>query len=173
MIQLVMAFRRRNMSIRPVHSIKHVVDTQGGIAATGKQNVVLAASVDAPVLANVSEVETGSTVNSIFLKVEAYATTTAALANAYMYVMKNPGNNLATINGNVVGTSDIKKFVIHQEMVMLEKNTTGNPRTLFAGVIKLPRGYRRMGTDDNLICVISTPGVNIDFCVQCIYKEYR
>ncbi len=128
---------------------------------------------DNPDNANVSEVVTGSTVNSIYLKVEVYATNTAALANAYMYVIKNPGDNLTLVNGNVVGASDIKKFVIHQEMVMMEKNTTGNPRTLFVGVIKLPRGYRRMGTDDKLQLVLFTGGTTADFCFQCIFKEYR
>ncbi len=164
---------RRNASIRPVHSIKHVIDTQGGLVGGTKQSVFLVETKDAPIQANTTEVETGSTVNSIFLKVECYATNTSTLANCYMYVFKDPGGNLAAVNGNVVGSSDIKKFVIHQEMVMLEKNTTGLPRTLFAGVIRIPRGYRRMGTNDELTCVLFSPGVTADFCVQCIYKEYR
>jgi len=164
---------RFNPRIRPVHSIKHIIDQQGALASGAKTSVIVVQAIDAPVTANTNEVETGSTVNSIFLKVETYATSTAALANAYMYVFKDPGGNLAAVNGNVVGSSDIKKFVIHQEMVMLEKNTTGLPRTLFAGVIRVPRGYRRMGTDDQLAVVLFTPGVTIDFCVQCIYKEYR
>ncbi len=164
---------RFNPRIRPVQSIKHVIDQQGGIAVGAKQNVGLVIAKDAPVLANVKEVITGSTVNSIFLKVECYATSTAALANCYMYIIKDPGGNLANPDGNVIGSSDVKKFVIHQEMVMLEKNTTGLPRTLFAGVIRIPRGYRRMGTNDELNCVLFTPGVTVDFCVQCIYKEYR
>ncbi len=161
------------MNLRPVHSIKHIVDVQGGLTIGTKQNVRLIEAKDAPVLANVTEVETASTVNSIYLKVECYATSTAALANCYMYIIKDPGGNLVNVNGNVVGASDIKKFVIHQEMVMLEKNTTGLPRTLFAGVIRIPRGYRRMGTNDELNLVLFTPGVTVDFCVQCIYKEYR
>ncbi len=169
-----MVFRRGfNRSIRPVQSIKHIVDIQGGLVAGTKTVNTLVIADDNPDNANVSEVVTGSTVNSIYLKVEVYATNTAALANAYMYVIKNPGDNLTLVNGNVVGASDIKKFVIHQEMVMMEKNTTGNPRTLFVGVIKLPRGYRRMGTDDKLQLVLFTGGTTADFCFQCIFKEYR
>ncbi len=164
---------RRGLGLRPVNSIKHVVDIQGGLVAGTKANQGLIEAKDAPVLANVAEVVTGATVSSIYLKVEVYATSTAALANFYMYVIKIPGNNLATVNGNVVGSSDIKKFVIHQEMVMLEKNTTGNPRTAFAGVIRIPRGYKRFGTDDTLVCVVFAPGVSVDFCIQCIYKEFR
>ena len=164
---------RFNPRLRPVQSLKHVVDQQGAIPINTKTNVPLVAADDNPAQANVTEVQTASTVNSIYLKVEVYATSTAALANCYMYIIKDPGGNLANVDGNKVGASDIKKFVIHQEMVMLEKNTTGLPRTLFAGVIRIPRGYRRFGTNDELNCVLYTPGVTADYCVQCIYKEYR
>ncbi len=164
---------RFNRSIRPVQSLKHVIDQQGGLVGGTKLNVPLIAADDSPAQANVTEVQTASTVNSIYLRVEVYATSTATLANCYMYVIKDPGGNLANVDGNAVGSSDIKKFVIHQEMVMLEKNTTGLPRTLFQGVIRIPRGYRRMGTNDELNLVLFSPGVTCDFCVQCIYKEYR
>ncbi len=135
--------------------------------------VKLIETVDAPVLANVTECETGSKVNGIYLKVEAYATSTAALANFYMAVFKNPGNNLTNPAANTVGSNDNKRFVIHQEMVMMEKNTTGNPRTVFNGVVVIPRGYRRNGPADQLKLILLSPGVSADFCVQCHYKEFR
>ncbi len=163
----------RFQRLRPINSIKHIVDIQGGLIVATRVLNDLVKAVDAPILANTAEVVTGATVNSLYLKVECYATSTAALANCYMYIMKNPGANLSTVNGNVVGASDIKKHVIHQEMVMLEKNTTGLPRILFKGVIKIPRGYRRFGTNDILQIILFTPGVTVDFCIQCIYKEYR
>ncbi len=150
-----------------------MVDIQGGIIAGTQADNDLIESVDSPTLAVVDRVETGSTVNAIFLKVEAYATSTAALANFYMIVWKNPGGNLTAPLPNGVGADDDKRFVIHQEMVMMEKNTTGNPRTVFAGVIRIPRGYRRMGINDKLQISVLSPGVSSDFCIQCIYKEYR
>ncbi len=170
-----MGFRRSNrgMAIRPVHRLKHVVDIQGGLVAGTQGNNTLVEAKDAPVLANVTEVETASKVNGIFLKVEVYATGTAALANCYMIVFKNPGGNLTTPTANTVGANDNKRYVIHQEMVMLEKNTTGNPRTLFNGVIVIPRGFRRFGPNDKLIIGLLSPGVTVDFCFECIYKEFR
>ncbi len=170
-----MSFRRNRqaMAIRPVHRIKHVIDGQFGIVAGTVLNVNLAFSVDAPVLANNTEVETGSKVNGIYLKVEVYARTAGALANAYMYVWKNPGDNLVAPGPNVVGSNDNKRFVIHQSMVMLQRVINGNPRTLFDGVIVLPRGYRRMGPGDTLQLKILAPGVDLDACVQCHYKEFR
>ncbi len=169
-----MPFRRRSFNrLRPVNRIKHVIDTQGGaVAGTNVFNDLVAAN-DSPVLANTTEVETGSTVNGIYLKLEAYATSTAALANFYMIVYKDPGGNLGVIAPNAVGGNDNKRYVIHQEMVMMEKNTTGNPRTVFNGVIAIPRGYRRFGPNDVLKMVLLSPGVNADFCFQCHYKEFR
>ncbi len=173
MILQVMVFRRFNPSIRPVNRIKHVVDDQGGLTVGTKVAVKLIETVDAPVLANDTEVETGSKVNGIYLKVEAYATSTAALANLYMAVFKNPGNKLTNPEPNQIGISDIKKYIIHQEMVMMEKNTTGNPRTVFNGVIAIPKLYRRNGPSDQLKLLLLTPGVTADYCVQCHYKEFR
>ncbi len=172
-LQMILQMARFNRQLRPVNSIKHVVDIQGGQVAGTRTDNILIETVDAPVLANATNVETASRVNSIYLKVEAYATSTAALANFYMMILKSPANDIATFDPNVVGVSQKKKYVIHQEMVMMEKNTTGNPRTVFAGVISIPKLYRRNGLLDRLYCVILTPGVSSDFCIQCIYKEIR
>ena len=161
------------MAIRPVHRIKHVKDSQFGVVLGLQTLVILIKSVDAPVLANTNEVETGSKVNGIYLRVECYATTAAALSNAYMAVFKNPGGNIAITNANTIGSNDNKRYVIHQEMVMLQKQIDGNPRTLFNGVIALPRGYRRFGPNDTLELAIFAPGVNLDVCAQCHYKEFR
>jgi len=171
----IMPFRSR-MSLRPVNRIKHVVDDQQGVAlgVTGFKNVIIAS--DTPDLANTVEVQTGATVNAIYLKVEVSTTSGSALANCYLSVGKNPGGNVTLPVPNVVGISDNKRFVIHQEMVMLQKfdaDVAANPRTLFNGVIVIPRGYRRFGPNDTLQVSFLAPGSNIDVCLQCHYKEFR
>ncbi len=91
-------------------------------------------------------------------------------------IYKNPGNNVIAANipdANVVGTSDFKKNVFHQEMTMTEKNTTAFPRTMFKGVIRIPRHMQRIGQDDVIIIQFFSPGVTYDVCTQCIYKEIR
>lgn len=170
-----MVFRRRirNLGLRPVNRIKHVVDFQGGASLGANTNVQVIESNDAPTLAAPTQVQTGCTVNGVYLKVEVYATTAGALANAYMYVVKNPGNNLSLPAANAVGVSDNKKYVIHQEMVMLEQSVNGNPRTLFNGVVVIPRGYRRFGPNDKLTVRFANPGVDINICLQAHYKEFR
>ncbi len=170
-----MAFRRFQSSIRPVHRIKHVIDTQFALTPGTTGTTVLIDTEDAPVLANTNEVETGSKVNGIYLAVEVTrtGTTSDVLPNVYMSVSKNPGGNLTLPAPNVVGASDNKRFVIHQEMVMLQGFNASNPRTLFKGVIVLPRGYRRFAPNDQLTLLTLSPGVNISVCVQCHYKEFR
>jgi len=165
--------RRYNMALRPIHRIKHVVDIQNAAVAGTQVNESIIQSKDAPVLANTKECETGSKVNGIYLHVEVVATSSAALTNVYMMVIKNPGNNIIVPAANLVGASDNKRFVIHQEMVMMQEQTGSNPRTIFNGVIALPRGYRRNGPNDFLYVSLLSPGISINYCMQAHYKEYR
>ncbi len=165
-------FNRGN-AFRPVNRIKHVIDIQFATAVAGQQSQDLIKAVDAPVIGNTEEVQTGSTVNGIYLKLEAGATSSASLPNAYMIIMKNPGGNLTLPAPNAVGASDNKKYVIHQEMVMFQKVSDSNPRTLFNGVIVIPRGYKRFGPNDKLEMRVLAPGVSVNWCLQCHYKEFR
>ncbi len=171
-----MVFRnrsRRGLNLRPVNRIKHVVDVQGALTAAATVTEFLATTVDNPVIANTRDVQTGCTINAIYLKVEIASTALTGLTNFYMYVAKNPGNNLVLPVPNVVGPNDNKKYVIHQEMVMTQNIANGNPRTLFNGVIVIPKGYRRFGPDDRLSLVLHAPANTYNFCIQCHYKEFR
>ncbi len=168
-----MPFRRRSQSLRPVNRIKHVIDSQNATTAGTAINVNLITSTDTPTIGATSSCETGSKVNGIYLKVEVLATSSAAISNIYLIVFKNPGGNLTVPTANAVGANDNKRYVIHQEMVMVQKQDGSNPRTLFNGVIVIPRGYRRNGPNDILSATVLSPGVNIDACFQCHYKEFR
>ncbi len=169
-----MVFRNRfKRSLHPVNRIKHVIDIQGGVAVGAQVQNALITANDNPVLANVAEVLTGSTVNGIYLKVECNATSSGALSNFYMMVYKNPGGNIPGFAPNTVGSNDNKRFVIHQEMIMFQQVTNSNPRTLFNGVIVIPRGYRRFAPNDTLELRFIAPGTSVNFCVQCHYKEFR
>ncbi len=170
-----MVFRRRSLSLRPVHRIKHVIDLQFATAVNTPVGKNLITASDTPDLAAVAEVETGATVNGIFLVVEITNTTATSgvIRNAYMIIYKNPGGNITAPVPNTVGSNDDKRYVIHQEMVMLDATENGNPRTLFKGVIVIPRGYRRFGPNDLLEAQFVTPGMTSNVCLQCHYKEFR
>ncbi len=165
----------RFRNLHPVRSIKHIIDIQGGLVAAATTVNTLVAATDTPTLADVDGVETGATVNAIFLNVQVQAIEADALANVYMAVYKDPGGDIGTIAPDSVGANANKKQVIHQEMLMTEPGsaTTGIPRTIFKDVIKIPRGYKRFGYEDKLRITLKSPGVNYNFCLQCIYKEFR
>ncbi len=174
---------RRGLGLRPVNSLKHVVNTEG-TTVIGVQSVTpVVIAVDNPALASPEEVMFGSTVHSIFLSVEVMGTTPySGNEVVYMIVFKNPGNNLAIPDPHAVGVHDNKKFVLHQEMTMVGPINTANvgegfPRTMFKGVVRIPRGYKRMGSNDRLVVVVAnaegeTTG-KARWCIQCIYKEFR
>ncbi len=165
----------RGNSLRPVNRIKHVIDRQSALAAGAGENTVLVQSIDTPTLADTDGCETGSRVNGLFLVIEVtrVGTTSDVLANVYMFIAKNPGGNLALPEANVVGADDNKKYIFHQEMAMLQGTNAGNPRTLFKGVIAIPKLYRRNGPNDQIFIRVFSPGVAINYCIQSHYKEFR
>jgi len=173
--------RRQGMNrfLHPVKSYKHVVDSNGLVT-----NVVsvtdLVTTKDNPVLSGIADVQTACTVSSIYLNVGIVNfIASGGVPRFYFIVFKNPGTSLIIPNPATVGSSKDKKFVIHQEMIMLNNSVAPNvgtfPRTMFKGVIRIPRGYKRMGALDKLQFAIITPDATgqAEFCVQCIYKEFR
>ncbi len=163
------------MSTRPINRIKHVVDFNGSIAGGTQSNVPLVVATDTPTLANTDGVQTGSKVNGIYLHVEISPDETIANAipNCYMIVWKNAGANLSNPSANNVGANDNKRYVIHQEMVMFNNLAGGNPRTLFNGVIVIPKGFRRFGPNDELVLSVLSTALNFKLCWQAHYREFR
>ncbi len=170
-----MVFRRRfNQSLRPINRIKHVFDEQGGSAAANNQGVLIVNTTDTPTLAATNSVETGSKINGFFIIVEVTNVgTTGIFANVYFILWKNVGGNLTAPAPNTVGANDNKRYVIHQEMLMMQQIHDSNPRTLFKGVIAVPKGMRRCGPNDTWNIQLLSPGVDINYCVQVHYKEFR
>ncbi len=167
--------RFRRQSLTPVNRIKHVIDFSGTLTAGVTLSTLLINSVDAPVLANTAECITGSKVNGIYLKVEVASNETdaGAIPNVYLAIFKDPGGLLTTPNPTSIGDEVSKKYIIHQEMVMLNNLAGGNPRILFNGVIAIPRGYRRNGPGDQLSVLVRSSAVNVAVCIQAHYKEFR
>ncbi len=167
----------RYSRMRPINRIKHVVDIQTAVPVNTQVVNPVAVSVNTSTLASAHEVEIGSTVSSIFLTIEAVAseTSTTATPNFYFYIAKNPGNNLTLPNPNNVGVDDNKRFIFHQEMVMINALDGGSPRNVFKGVISVPKGYRRMGPNDRITVTLFSPStaVAVNACWQAHYKEFR
>ncbi len=175
-VVVVMVFRRRMSNLRPINSLKHVVDTSFTMAANTQVDTQVMDAVPQPTITTPRQTTIASKISSMYLRVEAAVDIriAGAIPNFYMIVFKNPGTNFTVPNAASVGTSDIKRFVIHQEMVMLDNSTDApNPRTIFNGVIKIPRGFQRQGNDDSLQVGVLCPSLTSKVCIQCIFKEYK
>ncbi len=163
------------MALRPINRIKHVVDSNFLLNGGTQLDTPIISATDTPALADTDGVETGSKVNGIYLRVEVTANEeiASAVPNCYMIITKSPGGNISVPTASAVGANDNKRFVIHQEMIMIQNNTSGNPRTLFNGVIVIPKGMRRFGPNDVLFCSVLAPIINTAVCIQVHYKEFR
>ncbi len=166
-------FRRGPRPI--INSIKHVFDSSQTLVAGTQLNTLVNDAVQAPNLTIPAQTAIGGKVFAIYLRVEIASTedVVGGIPNAYLMVWKNVGTNLTAPTASSVGTNDNKRWVLHQEMVMLENKAGGNPRTLFNGVIKIPKGMQRQGNDDSLQVSVVAPIINTALCIQCIFKEYR
>ncbi len=175
MFQKIMGRYRSRMALRPINRIKHIIDVSATVTAGSTLDTVIAASTDTPTLAATTSVETAAKVNGFYLRVEVAPNETdaGAIPNVYMAVWKSPGGNITLGGINNLGDDDNKRFVIHQEMTMINNLAGGNPRTLFNGVIVVPKGMRRMGPNDVWNVSVRSTAVNIAFCLQCHYKEFR
>ncbi len=158
--------------------MKHVVDVATAAAAAAIAVVPIVVAVDNPISNNIADVHIGSTVHAFFLRVEVIAASGfVTVPRVYMGVQKNPGNEHPSANPSSIGDSDLKKFIIHQEMVMVSGITdTQIPRTMFQGVIRIPPRLRRFGVNDRLILTFAhqateTTGIT-SVCIQAIYKEF-
>ncbi len=165
------------MALRPVNRIKHVVDNSSTLSANTASAFTLALATDTPTLAATTSVETGAKINGFYIRFEVAsneAIDLGAIPNFYFMVTKSVGGNLSFPNANAVGASDNKRYVIHQEMTMIENKGQGsNSRTVFNGVIVIPKGYRRMGPNDLWSVRTFSPALDVVQCMQAHYKEFR
>ncbi len=163
--------------MRPVKSLKHVIDVQGGTVADTKNNIDLVQGVADLTVQGTTQVSSGSKVFGLFLNIQAYVVSGAALNNMYFIIYKNPGANVSAADipkANVVGASDFRRQVFHQEMLMLGDIDNIIPVTLFKGVIKVPRTFQTIRENDKITIQLFTPaGITTFFCIQCIYKSFE
>ncbi len=172
---------RRALAVRPVNSLKHVIDTNGAVSLAVQSVNDIVASVDSPATTTTpTQCHIGSVVKSFFLRVEVVGSTASGgVQNIYLAVFKNQSNASSIANIDKIGISTKRKFVIHQEMIMLAPFVTGAtqfPRTLFKGVIKIPKIYQRNGESDKIQVLLQHRNGEAsqvtDFCMQAIYKEF-
>ncbi len=166
---------RSQMAMRPINRIKHVIDTNATPDGGVQLDTPIAIATDTPTLAATNSVETGSKINGIYLRIEVAAIENIALAipNVYLAIWKSAAGVQTLGSIANMGDDPNKRLVIHQEMIMINNVNGGTPRTLFNGVIVIPKGMRRMAPADVWNVTVRSQTLNIALCIQCHYKEFR
>ncbi len=174
-----MPYSRRQTSIRPVHSEKHeIVWSNLAQNASAVQLITVAQAVQTPGAPD-SEVNIGSTVNSVFFEFNVNGVDNSGVAQIiHWMILKSPMDELevADINPSLYNQKN-KRFILKRGMEMLPEiplGSGGTVQTKRVFVVKLPRTFKRFGVDDRLYFIyISTSTSNINMCGIAIYKEYR
>ncbi len=160
-----------------VHSVKHVLDTNGVLAAGAKTIVPLSKVVNArtepfdPV-----ELVVGENVNGIYLTVYALGASGAGQdgsINWYFAKARTGQDTTADFpTAGLTGTSEIRSQILHQEKG-IAGSADGTPM-VFKGVIVIPRGMRRQRAGDQyFVSLFNTDATNnVNFCLQAIYKSF-
>ncbi len=159
----------------PIMSIKHVIDASGTTSGGSTPTIIpIVLAVRNPVATSPTEVNTGSTVGSIFISVFVLGSTATVSGLVDWYIWKNPGSGFGN-NAPDVGNTGInanRRFVFHEEKG-LASTEDGTPM-VFKGVIRIPPRFRRMGDEDTMELRLLTPtGFDAQFCVKAIFKEYQ
>jgi len=177
-----MAFKR---GLHPVVSTKNISEISSVIGAvTNTVFLEIAKAVDAPVLANLQEVERGSVINGFFFSCFFYTEGGEVAAEVPLvdwYIIKNPGDSFGTTfdatnlpTPGATGTHVNKRYIIHTEKGLAgggDASLNGVPM-VFKGVIVIPKHLRRMNSGDEiLLCVRANFATKA--CAQAIYKWYH
>ncbi len=165
-------FRRgRGLSLRPINSVKNIVDTtQIGVAAATVTTVDLCVATN-NYTGLVAECPIGSKVSSVYLFIQILPTT--GTANVDWYIAKG---NTATIAAmpipGATGGDLNRRYILHEEKGIPGNAGDGAAPLTFRGVIKIPRGRQRMGEGDFLRVFIRGTDIH-NFCLKSIYKFYQ
>ncbi len=154
--------------------MKNYVVADAGMSGTTTA-IVLADAQDSAVLSVQQDVEKGCTINQIYISFDVCGLGgTGVLNTADMYLFKNPGSNLTIPSATFWGTSNEKKFIFKTWHFMIMRNQDGNMPFHWEGWVKVPRGYKRMGANDQISFVHNcTTALTGHISVRALYKWYK
>ncbi len=160
--------------MRPIiNSIKNVQDITASTGTT-QADVLIAKAVNSPVATVKSDVSQGCVIKAVWCSFDVCGlAATGVLMRTFIYLIKNPGDNLTPPGADSVGSSNEKKFIFRQWQFMTMRNQDGNPPNHWEGWIPIPKRYQRFGTDDTLRLGFKTSTSVGHLSCQFIYKWYR
>ncbi len=169
--------RRTSRLGTQIHSIKHVIDSEGALTgASSSTNVFATAVVARNTVFNPAEVVVGETVNGIFLSIFMIgATGSGQDGSLNWYIAKSRSGQLPGADfpdPGSTGISDLRNQIFHEEKGLA--GSADGTAMAFKGVVVIPRSMRRMREGDQLFIKLrSTDAVNnVNFCIKSIYKSF-
>ncbi len=173
-LQVVVPFRRSSLNL--VNRTKHVVDSEGSLAAQADSTNAFAQEVNVKAAVfNPVEVLLGSHINGVFISLFVLGDTGSPIVGSInWYIAKKRAGQAFTDfpNPGNTGISDIRNQIFHEEKG-LAGSGDGTPMA-FKGVIAIPKGMRRMRAGDEFFINIRQNSVadTAQFCLKVIYNEY-
>ncbi len=172
---VIMPFRRGN-ALRPVNSIKHILDADGTLLNDGTSVFVpildTKAALDAVFVPG--DVRIGEKVNGIFLSIFIIGATGAPIgASVNWYIIKQHAQQVTFPDPDNTGVSALRNQIFHEEKGLA--GSGDGTAMAFKGVIAIPRGMRRMREGDKLFIALQVNAAatgDANFCVKAIYKSY-
>ncbi len=172
-----MPFRRVSRMGTQIHSVKHVVDSEGELAGGIKSVTPILEVVNARTTPfKPTEAVVGETVNGIFVSIFIIGATGAPLNGALNWYIAKARQGQDSTNdfpqpGNT-GVAAIRNQIFHEEKG-LAGSGDGTPMA-FKGVIVVPKAMRRQRDGDQFFLALQSQDMtnNATFCVKTIYKTF-
>ncbi len=171
---MVVMARFRGNALRPVNSIKHVLDSEGSLVAVTNSVTTIAnavPNVDTTTFVP-GDIRVGAKINGFFISVFVIGNTGAPVVGSVnWYIAKTHTGQLGQLpNAGNTGVSLIRNQIFHEEKGLV--GSGDGTAMAFKGVIAIPRGMRRMREGDQFHIVIRSIDGDAQFCVKAIYKSY-
>ncbi len=158
-----------------IHSVKHIIDSEGALAAAANSVNPIAngvAALEQPF--DPLDVAIGESVNNIFLSIFMIgATGSGQDGSLNWYIVKTRAGQFSSLPlAGETGVSNLRNQIFHEEKGLA--GSADGTAMAFKGVIKVPKLMRRMREGDNFYIVLrNTDSVNnVNFCIKAIYKSF-
>ncbi len=169
-------FGGRSNSLRPVNSIKHILDVSGSLTGgfTSASPIAVAVpNVDTSVF-KPGDIRVGATINGFYISIFVIGSTGSAVVGPqdwYLWKSHTGQTAVQPIPGQT-GTSEVRNQIIHEEKGLV--GSGDGTAMAFKGVIAIPRSMRRMREGDLWEVRLRNSDTTNDtnFCVKAIYKSY-
>ncbi len=168
---------RKSIRLRPVKTEKHEGTWSNlGQDASSVKNVDLIQTTAGEPSTGV-QVETGSTVRSIYVEFNLNGVDNSGVVQVFHWMIyKNPAGDFP-VQDPALYDSNKKRFIFKRGMEMLPEiplGSGGTVQTKRIFVIKIPPRFSRFGEDDKMVLSYkSTSASGINFCGINIFKEFK